>query len=58
MGDLQSGCNLLKGLQVRDAVTVFHARDVVAKQSDPLCNVPLGEVLSRAECPQAKTDIH
>jgi len=54
----ESASQLFQRFNGRDGMTIFHARDVAAKQAGTLFDVALGEFLFFAECAKTVTNNH
>src|ERR1700692_197311 len=56
--DFKSTGQFLKRLDRRDRVSVFHTRNVGAKQSRSFLDLALCKILLLTQCPQTVPDIH
>src|ERR1700680_1523814 len=56
--DFKSTGQFLKRLDRRDRVSVFHTRNVGAKQSRSFLDLALCKILRLTQCPQTVPDIH
>jgi hypothetical protein len=57
-GDFQSASHFFERFDGRYGVAIFHARNVAAKQSGALFDVPLGELLLFAQSAKSIADNH
>src|SRR5229473_772786 len=55
---LESASQLFQRFDGRDCMTIFHARNVAAKQAGTFFDVALGEFLFFAECAKTVTNNH
>src|SRR5712692_2597321 len=55
---LESASQLFQRFDGRDSMTIFHARNVAAKQAGTFFDVALGEFLFFAECAKTVTNNH
>jgi len=56
--DFQSACHFLESFNGRNGMAIFHARDIAAKQSGALFDVPLGKLFFFAQGAKPITDNH
>lgn len=56
--DVQSACHFLESFNGRNGMAIFDARDVTAKQSGALFDVPLGKLLFFAQGAKSIADNH
>ena len=56
--DLQSAGHFLECFNGRDSMAIFHARDIAAKQSGTLFDVPLGKLFFFAQYAKPISDNH